>query len=73
MKLKNRLIMAQLLKVVGMDIVRYFRLRFPNAHWSVWLDKATDRLIEIEGCKRDVAGRVLRSIIQETDAIGKQE
>lgn len=59
---RNREIAMHIL-VIADDVTDYFRLKFPKAHWSVWLDKAVDRIIEITEVKREVAGRAARAAV----------
>ena len=59
---KNREV-AEYILVIADDVTDYFRLKFPSAHWSVWLDRAVDRIIEITGVGRDVAERVARASV----------
>jgi len=54
---------AEYILVIADDVTDYFRLKFPSAHWSVWLDRAVDRIIEITGVGRDVADRVARASV----------
>lgn len=59
---RNREIAMHIL-VIADDVTDYFRLKFPKAHWSVWLDKAVDRIIEITKVKRETAGRAARAAV----------
>jgi hypothetical protein len=59
---KNREV-AEYILVIADDVTDYFRLKFPSAHWSVWLDRAVDRIIEITGVGRDVADRAARAAV----------
>jgi hypothetical protein len=59
---RNREIAAHIL-VIADDVTDYFRLKFPNAHWSIWLDKAVDKIIDITGSNRQVANRVARASV----------
>jgi hypothetical protein len=54
---------AEYILVIADDVTDYFRLKFPSAHWSVWLDRAVDRIIEITGVGRDTADRVARAAV----------
>jgi hypothetical protein len=66
---RNREI-AEYLLVIADDVTDYFRLKFPTSHWSVWLDKAIDRIIEITGVGRDTAERAAKaSLIRKQQAI----
>lgn len=69
---RNREIASHIL-IIADDVTDYFRLKFPNSHWSVWLDKAVDRIIESTGVGRNVAGRAAKASIarREQPKIGK--
>jgi hypothetical protein len=54
---------AEYILVIADDVTDYFRLKFPSAHWSVWLDRAVDRIIEITGVGRDVADRAIKAAV----------
>ena len=54
---------AEYVLVIADDVTDYFRLKFPSAHWSVWLDRSVDRIIEITGVGRDTADRVARAAL----------
>jgi hypothetical protein len=54
---------AQYILVIADDVTDYFRLKYPSAHWSVWLDRAVDRIIEITGVGRETADRVVRAAV----------
>jgi hypothetical protein len=47
--------------VIADDVTDYFRLKFPSAHWSVWLDRAVDKIIEITGVGRNAAERAAKA------------
>ena len=53
--------------LIADDVTDYFAEKFPGAHWSVWLDKAVDRIIDITGVGRDVAGRAARASVARKD------
>ena len=53
--------MAQHVLIIADDVTDYFRLKFPQAHWSVWLDRAVDRIIEITGIGKDGARRAAQA------------
>jgi|WetSurMetagenome_2_1015567.scaffolds.fasta_scaffold2023513_1 hypothetical protein len=67
MSSKQRELLAetQRISIIANDCVKYFALKFPGAHWSVWLDRAVDRLIEITGVNREIADRVSRARLFE--------
>ena len=52
---------AVYIQAIADDVIDYFRLKYPCAHWSVWLDRAVDRIIEITEVKRDTADRVAKA------------
>ncbi len=54
---------AQYILVIADDVTDYFKLKYPSAHWSVWLDRAVDRIIEITGVGRETADRVARAAV----------
>jgi hypothetical protein len=54
---------AEHILIIADDVTDYFRLKFPSAHWSVWLDRAVDRIIEVTGVGRDVADRAARASV----------
>jgi hypothetical protein len=59
---RNREIARHVLTIAD-DVTDYFRSKFPTAHWSVWLDRAVDRVIEITEVDREVAERVARASV----------
>ena len=52
---------AEYVLIIADDVTDYFVMKYPNAHWSVWLDRAIDRIIEITGVGRDTAERVAKA------------
>jgi hypothetical protein len=54
---------AEHILIIADDVTDYFRLKFPSAHWSVWLDRAVDRIIEVTGVGRDTADRAARAAV----------
>ena len=63
LQIKRNREIAEHLLVIADDVTDYFRVKFPSAHWSVWLDKAVDKIIEITGVGRDTAGRAARAAV----------
>jgi hypothetical protein len=59
---------AQHILVIADDVTDYFRSKFPTAHWSVWLDRAVDKIIEITGVGREPAERAARAAIARKQA-----
>jgi hypothetical protein len=55
---------AQHILVIADDVTDYFAQKFPNAHWSIWLDRAVDKIIDITGVGRETANRAARAAIQ---------
>jgi hypothetical protein len=66
LKIKRNRELAGYILIIADDITDYFRLKFPSAHWSVWLDRAVDKIIEITGVEREIAGRAARASVQRT-------
>jgi hypothetical protein len=54
---------ADHLLVIADDVTDYFAQKYPGAHWSIWLDRAVDKIIEITGVGRETATRVTRAAI----------
>lgn len=63
LQIKRNREVAEYILVIADDVTDYFRLKFPSAHWSVWLDRAVDRIIEITGVGRDTADRAARASV----------
>jgi hypothetical protein len=68
LKIKRNRELAGYILVIADDVTDYFRLKFPSAHWSVWLDRAVDKIIEITGVGRETAGRAVRASVQRTES-----
>lgn len=49
--------------IIADDVTDYFAEKFPNAHWSVWLDRAIDKIIDVTGVGRGPAERAVRATI----------
>lgn len=71
LKIKKNRELARHVLVIADDLTDYFRLKFPSAHWSVWLDRAVDRIIEITGISRETADRAIRASVARKPADGK--
>ena len=54
---------AKHLLIIADDVTDYFVEKFPGAHWSVWLDSAVDKIIEITGVGREPATRAAKASI----------
>ena len=54
---------AQHLLVIADDVTDYFAEKYPGAHWSVWLDRAIDKIIEVTGVTKGPAERAARAAI----------
>ena len=63
LKVKRNREIADHILVIADDVTDYFKLKFPNAHWSIWLDKAVDKIIKITGSNRQVANRAARASV----------
>lgn len=61
LKVKRNMEIARHVLVIADDVTDFFRLKFPTSHWSVWLDRAVDRIIEITGVNRDTAKRAAQA------------
>lgn len=49
--------------IIADDLTDYFAAKFPNAHWSVWLDRAVDKVIDVTGVGRGPAERAVTAAI----------
>ncbi len=58
---------AEYVLIIADDVTDYFVMKYPNAHWSVWLDREIDRIIEITGVGRETAERVAKAAIARKD------
>lgn len=58
---RRKLDRAMFVQIIAEDVIDFFRLKFPSAHWSVWLDRAVDRIIEIADVERDTADRAAKA------------
>ncbi len=68
LKLKRNREIASHILLIADDVTDYFRLKFPSAHWSVWLDRAVDKIIEITGVGRNAAERAAKAaVVRKTD------
>lgn len=54
---------ADHLLIIADDVTDYFAQKYPGAHWSIWLDRAVDKIIEITGVGRETANRVVRAAV----------
>lgn len=64
---------AKHLLIIADDVTDYFAEKFPSAHWSVWLDRAVDKIIEITGVGRGPAIRAAKAVIhRKKDQPGNQ-
>ncbi len=55
---------AEHVLTIADDVTDYFILKFPNAHWSNWLDRAVDKIIEVTGVGRGPAERATKASIK---------
>jgi len=73
LKARRNMEVARHVLVIADDVTDYFRLKFPSAHWSVWLDRAVDRIMEITGINREAADRAAQaSLARKTPEIAPQ-
>ncbi len=61
LKVKRNKEIAGYILVIADDVTDYFRLKFPSAHWSVWLDRAVDKIIEVTGVGKNAAERAAKA------------
>ena len=54
---------AEHVLAIADDVTDYFSAKFPNAHWSNWLDRAVDKIIEVTGVGKGPAERAARAVI----------
>lgn len=54
---------AEHVLTIADDVTDYFAEKFPTAHWSVWLDRAIDKIIEVTGVSRGPAERAAMAAI----------
>lgn len=54
---------ADHLLIIADDVTDYFAQKYPGSHWSIWLDRAVDKIIEITGVGREAATRATRAAI----------
>lgn len=55
--------LAEHILLIADDVTDYFRLKYPSADWSSWIDRAVDKIMEITGVKREVALRAVQAAI----------
>lgn len=72
-KILKKVMMAYLLRVVAEDVIDSYRLKFPTAHWSVWLDRAEDIVWNKTGADRGTCGRAVRAAIKRREKIKADE
>jgi len=73
LKLKRNREIAGYILLIADDVTDYFRLKFPSAHWSVWLDRAVDKIIEITGVGRNAAERAAKAAVARKKEIKDQD
>ena len=54
---------AEYILILADDITDYFAEKYPNAHWSNWLDRAVDKIIDVTGIGEGPAERAVRASI----------
>jgi len=55
--------MANYILLIADEVTDYFRLKYPQAKWTEWLDQAIDKIIEITGAPQEVAARAAQAAI----------
>lgn len=55
---------AEHLLIIADDVTDYFVQKYPGSHWSVWLDRAVDKIIEITGVGRETATRAAQAALR---------
>ena len=72
LKLRRNREIAGYILLIADDVTDYFRLKFPSAHWSVWLDRAVDKITEITGVGRNAAERAAKAaMVRKKDLKGQ--
>ena len=64
---------AEHVLTIADDVTDYFLERFPQAHWSVWLDRAIDKIIEVTGVGRGPAERAARAALSRKKRAGDSQ
>ncbi len=72
LKVKRNKEIAGYILVIADDVTDYFRLKFPSAHWSVWLDRAVDKIIDVTGVGKNAAERAARAAVARKKEIKDQ-
>ncbi len=72
LKVKRNKEIAGYILVIADDVTDYFRLKFPSAHWSVWLDRAVDKIIDVTGVGKNAAERAARAAVARKKDIKDQ-
>jgi hypothetical protein len=54
---------AEHILVIADDVTDYFAQKYPGAHWSIWLERAVEKIIEITGVGRETATRATHAAI----------
>lgn len=73
LKLKRNREIAGHVLVIADDVTDYFRLKFPSAHWSVWLDRAVDKIIDVTGVGRNAAERATKAVLARKTELKDQD
>jgi hypothetical protein len=58
--------------MIADDVTDYFRLKYPSAHWSVWLDRAVDKIIDVTGVGKNAAERAAKAAVARKKDIKDQ-
>ncbi len=72
LKVKRNNEIAGHILMIADDVTDYFRLKFPSAHWSVWLDRAVDKIIDVTGVGKNAADRAARAAVARKKDIKDQ-
>ncbi len=59
---------AEHVLIIADDVTDYFVQKYPGASWSVWLDRAIDKIIEITGVGRETATRAAQAALRRKQA-----
>jgi len=60
---------AEHVLIIADDVTDYFVQKYPGSPWSVWLDRAIDKIIEITGVGRETAARAAQAALRRKQTI----
>ena len=63
---------AEHVLIIADDVTDYFVQKYPGGSWSIWLDRAIDKIIEVTGVGREAATRAAQAAIQRKVVAGFQ-